>query len=265
MANPIGFMSEWQKKDAAETRVEQRHGTPVKSLVRVQFPEANMALFYFNDAFDLQVGDLVFVEGKYEGVRGRVVEVCRSFKIRAADYKKVVSVAEAEVHGQFHFAGSHFLTFDMNALPYEKVRSWFKPKTEEEFIVGTDDHGFHVCCVNGLNVSEKIYERGENYYLENRVAYVSVNGTQGRAFVEGTKNYEVEFTMKDGIIRNMLCDCPCGGHCKHEVAVLLQLKETLNFIRDEFPEKEDCSFAAVSRNVFFSVALGGAGTKSLEL
>lgn len=265
MANPIGFMSAWRKKDVATAQVEQWHGSPVKSLVRVQFHEASMALYYFNNAYDLQVGDLVFVEGKYEGIRGRVVEVCRNFKIRPADYKKIVSVADAEVHGQFHFADSHFLTFDMNALPYERVRSWFKPKTEEEFIVGTDDHSFSVYCVNGLNVSEEIYERGGNYYLENRVAYICVNGTQGRAFVEGTKNYEVEFTLEDGIVSNMLCDCPCGGHCKHEVAVLLQLKETLNFIRDNFPEKEDCSFAAVSRSVFFGVALGGTGTKSFEL
>lgn len=62
MTNPIGFMSEWQKKDAATPQMEQRHCAPVKSLVRVQFPEANMALSYFNDAFDLQVGDLLWMQ-----------------------------------------------------------------------------------------------------------------------------------------------------------------------------------------------------------
>ena len=54
--------------------------TPRKSVVRVHFPARNMNLSYYNDAFDLKCGDIVFVEGKLEGLRGRVVDVAYNFK-----------------------------------------------------------------------------------------------------------------------------------------------------------------------------------------
>ena len=100
--------------------------TPRKSVVRVHFPARNMDLSYYNDAFDLKCGDIVFVEGKLEGLRGRVVDVAYNFKIKLSDYKKVISVADTNVRGEFFFAGSHFVTFDRGTLPYEKVITWFK-------------------------------------------------------------------------------------------------------------------------------------------
>ena len=59
--------------------------TPRKSVVRVHFPARNMNLSYYNDAFDLKCGDIVFVEGKLEGLRGRVVDVAYNFKIKLSD------------------------------------------------------------------------------------------------------------------------------------------------------------------------------------
>ena len=43
-----------------------------KSVVQVYFPDRDRSYSYYNDQFDLQCGDIVFVEGKLEGVRGRV-------------------------------------------------------------------------------------------------------------------------------------------------------------------------------------------------
>lgn len=59
-----------------------------------------MGLSYYNDAFDLKCGDIVFVEGKLEGLRGRVVDVAYNFKIKLSDYKKVVSVADTKCAGR---------------------------------------------------------------------------------------------------------------------------------------------------------------------
>ena len=73
---------------------------PRKSVVRVHFPARNMNLSYYNDAFDLKCGDIVFVEGKLEGLRGRVVDVAYNFKIKLSDYKKVISVADTNVRGE---------------------------------------------------------------------------------------------------------------------------------------------------------------------
>ena len=59
--------------------------TPVPSLVRVHFPARNRAYSYYNDAFDLHWGDVVYVEGKLAGLRGRVVDVSYNFKIKRSN------------------------------------------------------------------------------------------------------------------------------------------------------------------------------------
>lgn len=95
----------------------QQKTVPVKSLVQVYFPERNQALTYFNDKIDLKRGDFVFVDGKLEGIRGIIRDVIKNFKIKVADYKKVTSVANTNVSGQMHMAGSHFVSFDVSVLP----------------------------------------------------------------------------------------------------------------------------------------------------
>lgn len=106
------------RHEAATRFVISRKPKPTRSLVLIHFPARNMTLSYYNDQFDLHCGDLVFVDGKLEGFRGHVVDVCYTFKIKLSDYKRVISVADTKVHGEFHFAGSHFVTFDRSALPY---------------------------------------------------------------------------------------------------------------------------------------------------
>ena len=39
----------------------------------------------YNDLFDLHPGDLVYVDGKLEGHRGRVTDVNYNFKIKVSD------------------------------------------------------------------------------------------------------------------------------------------------------------------------------------
>ena len=94
------------RHEAAARFVISRKPKPTRSLVLIHFPARNMTLSYYNDQFDLHCGDLVFVEGKLEGFRGHVVDVCYTFKIKLSDYKRVISVADTKVHGEFHFAGS---------------------------------------------------------------------------------------------------------------------------------------------------------------
>ncbi len=126
MKHPIGFTAEIpaDKREAMPTPVQLCHSTPVKSVVQVHFPRKNRTLGYYNDSFDLHRGDLVYVDGKLAGQRGRVVEVSYHFKIKLSDYRRVVAVADTEVHGTFYLAGSHLVTFARETLPYSKVRSW---------------------------------------------------------------------------------------------------------------------------------------------
>ena len=236
---------------------------PVKSVVQVRFPDANRTLSYYNDRFDLRVGDFVYVEGKLEGMRGQVLEVSRSFKIRLSDYKRVIGVADTRLSGRFYLAGSYFLTFSPKVLPYQQALTWFKaPETKEEaYVTGEEGKGFDLEKPWEMNVGKEIVERGKRYCQENRVSYLCLDHASGRAVVEGTRAYEVEFGYQPsgGIVTNMLCDCPCFYHCKHEVAVILQLQELLAKIEKSYASLYEKTqyVAAVSRKSFFLFAGNG--------
>ena len=115
----IGFTAEQQinESENSTTCDHPVNSSPRRSVVQVYFPDQNTTLTYYNDQFDLRCGDLVYVEGKLEGVCGRITDVNYNFKIKVSDYKRVISVVNTSVNGQFFMAGSHFVTFDRKALP----------------------------------------------------------------------------------------------------------------------------------------------------
>lgn len=230
-----------------------------KSLVQIRFPGKGMALTYFNDLFDLKVGDFVYVEGKLEGQLGRVTEVTYNFKIKLAEYKKVIAVVDTEVHGRFYMAGSHFVTFDPTTLPVSQAALWFKapPKEDDEIISSTDDTTFRLDDLKSMNVSASVAERGYEYYAENRVRYLCLHGAMGFAIVEGSENYTVEFEYRDNEISHLICDCPCGYTCKHAFAAMLQLKETLELIEKHYSKGYARSgyFAAITKGTLFAFAI----------
>ena len=63
----------------------------------------------------------MYVDGKLEGQRGRVTDVNYNFKIKVSDYMRIIAVVDTNVRGQFYMAGSHFVTFDKEALPRKQV------------------------------------------------------------------------------------------------------------------------------------------------
>ena len=66
MKQKIGFWNEIQGNADNITRPKDETplAAPKKSLVQVYFPKRGMNLSYYNDRFDLQVGDTVYVDGK---------------------------------------------------------------------------------------------------------------------------------------------------------------------------------------------------------
>ena len=267
MKFPIGFAFNDESKKVEMEPLVQQETVPVKSLVQVYFPERNQTLTYFNDQFDLKQGDFVFVEGKLENERGMVRSVLKNFKIKVADYKKVISVANTNVSGQVHMAGSHFISFDPAVLPYEKIRSWFLPpvRSEDEYESGNDDTAFTLDKLGEMKVSQAIFERGRDYYVEDRVVYLCIDAGHGRAIVEGEHAYEVEFAYTDGEIRNLICSCPCGYTCKHEVAAMLQLKDTLEKIEKNYAKLHQDYFAAVEKHALFRFVIQFKQTGSFVL
>lgn len=106
-----------------------------------------------------------------------------------------------------------------------------------------------------MHISSEIAERGHDYYLQNKVRYICVDGARGHAIVEGTKAYEVDFSYEDGQIRNLTCDCFCSYTCKHEFAAMLQLRETLQAIKENYPDQMNGYFAAISKAALFNFAV----------
>lgn len=234
---------------------------PVRSVVSVFFPARGFSCSYYNDCFCLSRGDLVFVEGKLEGLVGRIEEVNRSFKIRLSDYKKVIAKADTHVNGELFFGKDSFIAFDRSVIPYEKVRSWFLPPVaeEEEYVRGTDDVFFPAEALFPSAVSKEIFERGIECCNKRRVAYLCLDRNRVRALVLGRNVYEVEFEYKSGEIGNFNCSCWNGGICKHDVAAAVALEEALKTIEEQYSEeyKNSGYFAAVDRVVFDDRAVHG--------
>ena len=269
---PIGFNTELHKeKDGISTLPDETPSiAPRRSVVQIHFPVRGMTLSYYNDRFDLHIGDTVFVDGKLEGLRGHVVDVTYNFKIKLSDYKRVIAVADTHVTGEFFLAGSHFLSFDENAIPFRKVLTWFIPpqKPEDEYAVGFDGRSFDLDHLEEMGVSESVADRGLNYYRENKVVYISLeSGGRGIAIVEGSEPYIVEFCCRNGMISDLTCSCFCSYPCKHQFAAMLQLRETFEHMLQHYRNYYEISgyFAAVSKPVFMHYAMSGKKTGCFRL
>ena len=116
-----------------------------------------------------------------------------------------------------------------------------------------------------MKVSQAIWERGREYYMDNHVRYVCVDAGHGRAIVEGEHAYEVEFDFTDGEIHNLICSCPCGYTCKHEVAAMMQLKETTDLIDKHYADLHLDYFAAIVKGALFRFAINSHETGSFVL
>ncbi len=268
MSFKIGFMSKHGGSGEKEnTNAMTAKSVPRRSVVQVEFKNG-ASYSYYNDSFDLQRGDFVYVDGKLEGMLGRVAEVSCNFKIKPSMYKRVISLVDTEVHGRFYNAGSHVITFDRGTLPREKVRTWFfPPDGEEETVSGFDGESFPISELGKMKITPQIAERGHEYYTENRVAYLSLDGDSGYAIVEGSEPYEVEFRYQNGDISALVCSCFCTYNCKHEFAAMLQLKEALERIEKHYSAELERTgtFAEMVKGIFFEMAVDGSETSSFEI
>ncbi len=271
MSNIIGFKP--PKEGTTDRTANNRDGrdkitTGRKSLVRVWFENRSFECTYYNDEFDLKVGDIVFVEGKCEGERGRVTDVSYSFKIKLSDYKRVIAVADTEVCGELSMLKEHLVSFDRDVMPYSKVYSWFAPPLDmQDMVESDDDTAFLLENMKGFKVSSLIADRGADYYSRNRVVYISIDETSGNAIVLGTRPYTVEFSYQNGEIKNLRCDCYCVGACKHVVATMLQLRDILRELEDTHSDElsDSTYFSAIYKPTFFTHAIATKSNRKLTL
>ena len=270
MKNIIGFGRSDDSLEVIAPSVEEtRPQEPVRSLVSVRFPDEGRTFSYYNDRFDLEPGDVVFVDGKLAGKIGIVEKVTRKFKINLAEYKRVISVADREIHGTYESIIDRMVSFDADAFSPKQFRSWALPpknasipedeEGENEVIFG---EGYEIDLSDlesAEDLSDTILERAYEYCNDDNVAYICVRNGIGTAYIEGTSWYEVNFTLEGSVLKEMYCDCPYPGLCKHLAAVAVVLRE-LNRHR-EFSLKKD--FVVFDRSRFWFIV--GRNTKKVTL
>lgn len=73
--------------------------------------------------------------------------------------------------------------------------------------------------------SSKILERGENYYLENKVKYLEKIEDKYFSIVEGEEKYVVIIKYnEEEKLTQVYCSCPCEFYCKHICASILAIR-----------------------------------------
>ncbi len=249
MKEILGFGKAEEATNAREEpRRRQSGGNGVKSLVQVSFPDVSRAYAYYNDGFDLREGDLVYVSGRLAGKLGYVEWVNRRFKINLADYERVLAHPIVEFHGTYRRIMDKMVSYDAEALGPDQVRSWVKPPVSEdedapEYVQGEGYSLELERFIESDEVEGSVLERAVDYCRSGRVKYLTLRNGIGTAFVEGSQWYEVNFTYRDGLVSDLYCECPYSRLCKHNLAVLLTLKELLKRTDGE-------NFTAVDRNYF---------------
>ena len=222
-----------------------------KSLVKVFFISRDLELPYYNDRFDLQKGDRVYVSGKLYGHMGIVTEVNYCFKIKLSDYERVTALVDTTVKGEFYGIGSDFITFAPGTLPYKKVHSWLKPPEHfpVEYACGSESKSFSLEELPALKLDEEEKAKGEFLFENERVRYLAVCGTSGKALVVGSKLYEIEFRYENGRITNLFCSCYETGYCGHSLAVMLKLRQILDCIEKDYEQeyKKSGCFCVVNK------------------
>lgn len=73
-----------------------------------------------------------------------------------------------------------------------------------------------------------ITKRGKQYWEDGKVEMIMADGEEFVATVHGTRDYRTRVVVEDGEVVSHSCNCPYGGaFCKHEVALLLEVRKRL--------------------------------------
>ena len=226
----VGFCQEEPRPEEQQKQIGTAvaEPSPVRSLVSISFDESGHPLTYYNDRFDLRPGDRVFVSGKLAGKVGYVESVTTKFRIRLSDFEKVISVAQTPVLGTYEPKGEMMCSYDAEAVSPEDFRKWILPPVDdaegsEQIIVGD---GYEIPLEDPTEAEgydPSVMERAVKYCQEGKIGYLSVRNGIGKAFVRGTKWYEIDFRLSGNVLREVYCDCPYPGLCKHLLAIAVLL------------------------------------------
>ena len=142
------------------------------------------------------------------------------FLPRVKHHHKYAILYEKEVD----FSAYQDRCYDADALSPEDFRKWILPPVEqddeqEEVIFGD---GFEVSLDDPSDADDAdpaVFNRAIEYCRSGKIGYVSIRNGEGRAFVQGSHWYEVDFRLHDHMLQEAYCECPYPGLCKHLLSV----------------------------------------------
>lgn len=252
MKNVIGFrLPQEDASTSLAPATERAVSVPVRSVVEVYFPENGRTYPYYNDLYDLQTGDVVFVSGKLAGKLGVVKSVTTRFKVDLSVYKKVIARPDFRLGGTFRPLAGMMVSCGGSATPDAALfRTWVRPPLPDapagEIVCG-EGYSFDLSRLEqSEDLTPAVISKAIDYCNEGRVRYLSLQNGVGTAFVEGSAWYEVNFRCSAGQVTDMYCECPYPGLCKHNLAVLLILRTLL----DELHMSDTPDFIAIEQDFF---------------
>ncbi len=234
-----------------------------KRLVEVKF-DSGMSLSYLSEIEEIEVGDLVTVEGKLEDEIGVVKTVKKSFKTPKFEMKWIESILNRDVSGNYFRLGEDMVSTNC-ALTAEKFITMFAGlKYKDNQAVGEDEIELDLAKFEDDEMfdNELVKLRGKEIFKANGVMFISLQDGIGKAIVRGSEWYEIDFRLQNEKVTYIACDCPYFGDCKHEVALLYKLRDTLKKLAKKTNSQD---FVLCRKECFNTILSNGKGNVSMEL
>ena len=254
--NTIGFNTNGSNAEAENVlqKGEQNAscGKAINNVVTVRFKNG-IELPYYNNKFNLNEGDRVFVDGKYYGSCGVVTEVITKFKISRKQYKDVIAKLDLTVHGNFKKFENFMISTTGTTATREQILSWlippFVPQFEgdepDEFIYGEG----YFCDLKTIPCSTETLDDGLELLNDGKLTVLIIKDGIGTAFFEGKTGHVVDFKYNNSGLTEMFCDCIKPNFCKHFAAICI----FLNDLTKEKIIKPGDAFFAVSGKWFYEM------------
>lgn len=211
---------------------------------------------YYNDKFELEIGDKVYVDGKLYGQLGTVVDKTYQFKVSQSFYKYVINKLDFNVHGTFAKADGFMIAKDNDIVDNGQFVAWFKPPfvptdedpNPEEFFVGEGyTQKFGAFEFNGDTIEDAV-DLLDDFALKG----ILVKDGVGVAVMQNNHTHIIDFKIDGESITDMYCDCIDAYFCEHLAAVCIAIDM---FIKNNFIAAND-GFFAICDDWFYKIIKG---------
>ena len=245
---------------------KENEGRVPKALVQVSFCDG-FTLLYFSDLPEIEVGDVVTVEGKMENQLALVTDVLHAFKKPKFEMQWIASRLDRDLSGTYVSLEKNVMSKQLTFTIDKFLGLYAGVKPQENTPYGEDFLSLDLNEIENSNFfsDELVKIRGQALYNDGSVQYVYLKNVEGKAAVRSADKdawYEIDFRYKNGKITYLACDCPYFGGCKHLYAFLLKFRN----LQKWFSQREMTGdFVTCTKECFHYVLSHAKGKITMEL